>query len=294
MRSIFARAFGSHPSSEFEFAMGSRIGWDHVFKGINNQDGHFLLSDQNVIIGVVADGCTSKNFSEVGALLGAPVIGTIIGENALAILSRDANSTVFSQAAFWERCRQDALAKIRELARSMGSSLTQVVFDYFLFTVLGVLITPKISVFVSIGDGIEIVNSDIMKIGPFPDNEPPYFGHGLLEPGQVKIDQALLRFRIQKIIATDQLVNFLIGSDGVNYLLKAVDKNVPGQQQKVGLVSQFWTEDIYFKNPAAVTMRLNLLSRETQSIDYRAQRVTKYAAILRDDTTLIAGRRKRK
>jgi len=276
----------------FELAGGTVIGKDHYANKYNNQDAYHVGQEQDIIAAFVCDGCgdkTTSGYSEVGAQIGSRVLTTA----TLRIAKRFSNWATFLEkdsSFFWELVRQEALTTIELLCRQMGEKVSEIVIKYFLFTTIGVLITPKWAQFVSIGDGVIIVNNQELQIGPFPDNMPPYLGYSLV---QSSIDKESLKFQIQHTIKTDDLNSFLIGCDGVVDLIKAKSLTIPSLNKMVGLIDQFWGEDLFFRNPFAVSRRLTAINRDRTIMNPEKGRIDIEHGLLRDDTTLVVGRRKK-
>lgn len=278
-------------NEQFEIAGGTVCGRDHFQSGKNNHDAyHWLMSDQ-AIIAIVCDGCGSGKHSEVGAQLGARLIAEAIARQRCRFGD---HLLVFSLRveSLLERARLDVLAQLRVLANSMGESLTQIVNDYFLFTALGVLITPYRCSTFSLGDGIIIVNEEITRLGPFVANEPPYLAYGLVGSSLTQSQPELLNFQIHQCMPTAAVKSILIGTDGVADLIKTAEKKMPGKKEFVGQVSQFWQEDRYFKNPDMVRRKLTLVNREVVKVDQKNNQVIREIGLLPDDTTLVVIRKK--
>lgn len=257
----------------FEIAAGTVIGRDHRHVGRNNQDAWVVTHDEDLTVGIVADGCSSGAHSEVGAKLGVK----ILAEN-LRLQYRQ------RQSVDWDRAMRQVLARIDVLVGSMGGNYRQVVEEYFLFTLVGVVIDARNATFFALGDGTVIVNGTQLPLGPFPNNAPPYMGYGLLD-GRVDIDQNLIRLTPWEPVESDALHHFLVGSDGVDDISAHRERMMPGLTQPIGPVSQFWEQDRYFGgNEVLVSRQLNLMGRDWP-------RTNPDAGLLSDDTTIIVGRK---
>jgi len=272
----------------FEFACGSVIGRDHREANKNNHDsGHWHIAS-DFSVAVVCDGCGSGKHSEVGAAIGARLVVAAIVNTIGKFKSSDSKDRLGGYP-FWERVRQDVLAEMRVLINRMGGSFSETVKDYFLFTVVGAVLSPVGVSFFSLGDGIVIVNGAIVRLGPFPRNEPPYLAYALVENSV--IDPKGVEFNIVSHHEIGTINSFLLGTDGVGDLIEAADTKVPGKDELVGPINQFWTDDRFFSNPFMIGRRLALIGRDTQTIDWKRQKMERENGILKDDTTLIVGRR---
>ncbi len=250
-----------------ELAGGSVTGADHRRTGRGNQDAFTWRRGQRALVAVVCDGCGSGRHSEVGAKLGARLV------TEAAVHHLDAGAPA-AEPATWSRVARDLLAQLRLLANAMGGSLTDTVADYFLFTVVGVAVTPAWTVVFAAGDGLIAVNGDTRQLGPFPGNQPPYLAYALVDgepaPG----------LAIEARLPTADLTSALVGTDGAVDLASA---DLPPET--------LWTDDALFRNRDAVRRRLALLAAERVTPDWDARRLVRARGRLPDDTTVIALRR---
>ena len=118
----------------------------------------------------------------------------------------------------------------------------------------------------------------------FPDNAPPYVAYGLLRPAE--------GFAVLRRLDTTALDSLLIGTDGAADLAALAGARVPGTDEPVGPLARWWQDDRFFRNPDAVRRRLALLNSPGWRRD-SAGRLAPEPPLLRDDTTLVALRRRR-
>lgn len=273
----------------FQFAHGTVIGKDHRDIGKNNNDGWHTCFENDFFIGVVCDGCGKAEHSEVGAKLGARIIVEALRKRVERLVRYTDQKTFLRLGyRFLGTVHQSLFAELGVIAELMGGSFSRTVSDYFLFTVVGVILSPLGATFFSIGDGYIVINGEVNKLGTFPKNEPPYLAYGLVDSS---IDPELIRFKVLAHRELESIRSFLLGTDGVEGLIKAAELKIPGQDELVGPISQFWTNDSFYSNSFAIDRRLTLIGRDTQKIDWQAQKVLKENGQLKDDTTLIVGRR---
>jgi len=255
-------------SIQFEYAMGSIIGRNHVATGKNNQDAYRVVLRSQFIVAVVCDGCGSGKHSEVGAKLGAKIVTDAIAD----LLDQ---GMAISNPNFWDILKTNLFQKLIDIvaiANDAQESVMEFVNDYLLFTIVGAVITASETVTFSMGDGAIAVNGKLTQIPAYPDNAPPYLAYGLYRPDAVS-------FEICDRIPTSELESILIATDGIDDLIAVED------------VSQFWQEDKYFKNPDAIRRKLSMLNREEIKPDWTKRELVKRSGILSDDTTLIVIRR---
>jgi hypothetical protein len=265
--------------NQFEIAAGSVIGRYHLRIGKNNQDSYYILNnyEKEITIAVVCDGCGSCLHSEVGAKIGANLVVNVI------------NATWNNQSLddqFWQEVHQNIIEKLRNIITNFNDDLLLLVSNYFLFTIVGAIITPSETVTFAIGDGIIAVNDEIITIDEFPDNAPPYLAYKLFNPNSQKYD-----FQIYHRLPTAEVNSILIGTDGVKDLINNEQQRLPGKTEQVGNLSQFWQEDRYFKNSDMIRRRLSLINQEITKPNWENHCLEKIPGLLSDDTTLIAMRR---
>lgn len=271
--------------TEFQFAAASVVGRDHREAGRNNEDSFLVSSGDKSHIALIADGCGSSPHSEVGAKLGLKILANVFLGN-LGYLD------VESPASFFAISRHAALFRLEQVVRGMQGAFGENLWDYFLFTVVGVIIADDRAVFFSLGDGTMIVNGENIPIGPFPNNEPPYLTYGLRKTSLSSKAPHLLNFQVHRNLRVEELKNFLIGSDGIGDLIRARDLLIPGKEEVVGSIDQFWSNDRYFKNPDALRRRLFLVNRDTQVINWETRQADHNNGHLPDDTTMVVGRQR--
>jgi len=265
----------------FDIAAGSVTGRDHLWAGRNNQDAYSWACLDQALLAVVCDGCGSGKHSEVGAQIGARLL--------VAAMTRALSHPT---PAFWCRVRHAVLAQLRRLAEQMGGSLAHTVQDYLLFTVVGALVTPWRTFLFSLGDGVMMANGELIPLGPFPDNAPPYLAYALLDAKNCRAPATPCEFQMQRILPTTAVQSIVLGTDGLEAFLHSATRPIPGKQVTVGPLSQFWQEERYFTNPDTVWRTLALVNREMVQPNWEAQRLDRHPGLLPDDTTLIVIRRR--
>jgi Protein phosphatase 2C len=268
----------------WEVAGGTIAGTEHRRLGRNAQDSYYSISDERATIAIVCDGCGSGQDSEVGAKIGA----RLVAETLRRSLPDDPNLSLAND--FWEQVRNHVLMRLENLVLAMGTDKycldREIIQHYFLFTVVGTILTPKAATLFSIGDGVIIVNGLIQNLGTFANNAPPYLAYELLFPGAEQ-----WKFQIQPPIAIESLDSILIGTDGVCDLIAAADQKIPGKNQLVGDIAQFWQRDAYFNNPDLIRRQLFLINREITKADWSNKQLFHQTGFLPDDTTFLVIRR---
>lgn len=245
----------------FEIAGGSVAGRAHVHARRNNQDAWHTLTRDGFTVAVVADGCGSGHRSEAGALLGVRILAEAL---AGGLPSSDSPDLVLETA----RLRLlDALGTIARALDPGGREPRAVVAQYLLFTLVGAVLTPSWSAVFALGDGLAYVNGERIAVS-YPDDTPPYAAYSLTGSSLTDSRPDLLRFRVLRLLPTDEVESILVGTDGVADL------------EGAGPLRRFWEDDRSFANPYHVARQLHLANGGGR-------------ALLPDDTTLVVVRRRR-
>lgn len=273
-------------SKEFEIASGSIIGQYHLRIHMNNQDNYIVTEHPDHIVAVVCDGCGSGVTSEVGATLGSSIVAWELSASGLHRLGDNVDEIKLCL----ERVRRLVVDRITAIAFKSGLPFVATIADSFLFTIVAAVIGKDSTYIVSFGDGFYALNGDVREIGPFKNNAPPYIAYGAIEE-HLK-DNADLEFVLNEYIDTSELKSLMIGTDGVAELIDAAEEKVPGKRELVGPISQFWDNDLFFSNQAAICRKLALVNRSVTKIDRRNVRLIQEHGYLKDDTTLVTIRRR--
>jgi Protein phosphatase 2C len=268
----------------FEIAGGSIPGFDHIKPGqpvwMNNQDGYAIRSADDHIVAIVCDGCGSKPHAEVGAQLGSQLVSRLIAEQVPFIRG----NPVFGVREAVLQIQHTIVWHLLELARLVGNqrAIDGILANYFLFTIVGTLITPEQTVVFSFGDGVIALNGAVTVIDSGPDNMPAYIAYRALKS---TISDDRLIFNIHSVMPTKDVHSILIGCDGVADFIAAAEHPLPGKSELVGPLSQFWTDEKFVTNPDRIRRRLAQANRE------RVEDGQIKHGLLHDDTTLVVARR---
>lgn len=254
-------------------AGGSTMGRDHRDRGRNNQDAWITVQTDDLVIGIVADGCGSGTHNEVGARLGVTLLSELLRQQL-----------VTSGSINWPRAQRQLLARLDCLATTLGGSYRQAVEDYLLFTLIGVVMTSHITTFFAVGDGVVAINGQISHLGPWPDNMPPYIGYNLLD-GRITLNPETTHLRPWQELPTAEIESWFIGTDGVSDIVSCQGQTLPGQTTVIQPLSEFWENDRYISgNPDLLSRQLRLMARDWPRSNPEPGRLS-------DDTTIIIGRR---
>jgi hypothetical protein len=279
----------------FQIAGGSVPGTRHTMPGkpgwINNQDAFYWNETDESIIAVVCDGCGSCEHSEIGAHVVARFLIQALSDEVHRYVRQIEGPDIICKIR-WNRIKTAVLSQIYVLAAAMEKqSLSRTINDYFLFTIVGAVITSYYTFIFSLGDGVFMVNSQVTKLGPFTNNEPPYIAYNITGSKLTDNHPEFLNFVVEPVIPTSEIFSLVVGSDGLADLISAADICLPHRSNEViGNISQFWTDDSFFDNPDNIRRRLAIINKEgARAISCTTAVIT--SGPLPDDTTLIVIRR---
>lgn len=264
-------------NDRFVVGAGTVAGRQHRLSGSNAQDAFAWRSTPRWTAAVVCDGCSGGAHSEVGAQLGAPIFLSALGVQLDAASPGRAPGEQ-DLIACLERARQATVAHLRRLARAMGAHRERSLVDYFLFTVVGVVVAESRTLIFSRGDGLYALNGEVVIQPPFPGNRPPYLADDLLAPPE---HAATPRWQFQVSLPTTEVRSVLIASDGAARYASLVGRSIPGSREPIAPLSQFWENDRFVRHPDAIRRYLARLTRPSEDGEM----------LLDDDTTIVVARR---
>jgi len=273
-------------TEEFEIASGSIIGQYHLRIGFNNQDNCFITENPHRITAVVCDGCGSSITSEVGSTLGSSMVAWELGASGIDCVGNNREEAEMCL----ERARRFIVDRITAIAFKVGQPFLKVITESFLFTIVAAVMGKDYTYVLSFGDGFYAINGQLHEIGPFENNAPPFIAYGAIEEHVKNVSD--LKFVLHEIMPTPEVESLLLASDGLKDLAQAEEQRMPGKQELVGPVSQFWTDDLYFSNEVALSRKLAMVNRSVAKMDRQRTRLIHEIGYLKDDTTLVAIRRK--
>lgn len=298
----------------WEFASATTIGSHHraELAPHNGQDALYYHYDpeQETGLAVVADGCGSSPYSEVGAHLGVRLLAEIWHNNQMKAPGYNKrwpwdHFVIPAQAELLEDMICPLVERLRAVLCSLGEvtaadRLRDAVTNYGLFTLNGVVFDHYGAVFFCIGDGVTIINGDATEIKPpeqpDPENEgrvltnaPRYLGYSVLDPA------VPVEMRFYRVLPTRELSSFVVASDGLGPLLDCADTLLPGERRMVGPIDQLWEVDANFTEDSPRLQRwLNLAARTKKKLrrgpDGSLPELDTFPGLLDDDTTFIVGR----
>ncbi len=278
----------------FRFSSGIVIGADHVKSKKNCQDAMLVIEKRDLVVAVVGDGCgdpVDSPYSEVGSRMGVTLIANQIA-GRLESVARWRWNFLLQGKDFWSGVQKHTINQIEDNGHGMGGSFSQNIIKHFLFTIVGMVITPDITLFFGAGDGYYFLNGRMFPLlTKDADNMPPYLAYNLVETTLKKMSAEDLRLKVFQTVQTRSVTSAMISTDGIEGILQNPSKIVPGTRTPVGDVHQFWTNAEYYENPNSLGWRLNLLASEKRKIDWDAQELEIQPAVVTDDLAMVIASR---
>jgi hypothetical protein len=253
-------------------ATGSLIGREHVRTQRNNQDGLGLVCQDDLVVAVVTDGCSSGRYSEVGARLGAGWLAQWVPVYAERYGS-------VQSPAFLEAVTEGFLTYLHGVARRFHperEAMPVTIQDYLLFTFLVVAMTPVETCIFGLGDGVFGLNGEMHTLDAGADNAPPYLAYRLVEEaltGPVGPLQPVIHAHCPTAVVE----HLVIATDGAIEIDQRADERLPNGDP-VGGVRAMALDPRYGRNPSLLQKRLTVMGD-----------VNRW---LHDDTTMVLIQRK--
>lgn len=193
----------------------------------NNQDAVYVTNNQKFSIGVIADGCGSGTNSEVGAQLGVRFVSKLIKE-------------CIDSKIEWKSILKDKIQSYsKSLAEKHSSNPADFFNNYLLNTIIGFVKHENLITIFHCGDGV-IINGGQIKILN-QNNRPQYVNKEFI--GEPEGD-----FKFQEFTYSGQTI--LIGSDGVEVLIKAIQKR---EICEFSDVNEFLNSELNYSSPIGIT-----------------------------------------
>ena len=186
---------------------------------INNQDALAIRELTNGLVAVLCDGCSSLPFSGIGADIGANIIAQILKA------SLPTNGQI--KNLNWSKLTAIVVQELRkEIAKYTADNSVEAfekaVTERFLFTATALVAVGDLAVVASFGDGLVIVDDEIIDPPPPILNSPPYLGYLLLQNSAYHTPElnSHLQFLVIKKLELSKLAKGLVvGTDGLRQLL---------------------------------------------------------------------------
>lgn len=233
----------------FTVASASIIGSSHRKLYYNNQDAYHYYEDNDIMIGVVADGCGSSAYSEVGSRLGVDFVVNFCKKH-------------FSKKPFDAELLRDGIVGFMKNIIKNQETTEEIDFieNYLYFTLFGFIVQAERTYIFHSGDGLYHLNDKEVLVEQ--NNRPNYIAKSLISGmAKIEIDS----------IETSKLERLMVSTDGLTHLNEKFleSETIEGMNQ----LSDFFDHDDYFDDMIALPKFLTNLSVNLN--------------ILKDDTSMI-------
>lgn len=277
----------------FTVFSGSIAGTEHIRPGQpgcrNNQDAMVTFVSDELIIGIVCDGCGSGDHSEFASRLQANTLAAALRIHIprLGLDQCDQEVAEHRVARLLHQVQQHMVGQLSAVAHAMlspGDSFQNLIQHHFLATVVGFVITERWTFQFHCGDGAYGVNGSFNVLQPMAFNAPAYPGYLLTGSSALQQDPTLFDLKLLGIQPADTVNSVWVGSDGVVDLNKAAERCLPGKMRTVGPLAKFWDNSDFQRNPTSLQRLLNLANLD---VPLTSAFPNPSRGLLPDDTTLI-------
>lgn len=212
----------------FEFLTGSIRGFDHQYG--NNQDWFIHGEKDGVLYGFVADGCGSADHSEVGAKLGlAHLERTLLRSLSQSLSLSELPQVLYEELIqfIYRMAYQQAFGHMENGPDFSGLTSSRIISDdevskmakfmarqvrnYWLFTVIGFIVTEELTLVFRVGDGAIRVNETCFFYRA-KDNAPLYPAYQVIPWDAPKSALSNSGFEVLEV-DTSSLDLLMIGTD---------------------------------------------------------------------------------
>lgn len=194
-------------------------GFTHVNPGqpgkINNQDALATRESPKGLVAVLCDGCSSQPFSGTGADIGANLIAGIINKKLL--------SGCEIEKLDWTEITNETSRLLKTEIRKFTlndsvPAFEKAAIERFSFTAIVLVITGDIATVASFGDGLVIIDDEVIDLQPPILNSPPYLCYLLVQKSAYHTEEfkQYLEFNPIRTLQLSSLAKgLIIGTDGL-------------------------------------------------------------------------------
>lgn len=266
---------------------GTTIGANHIktpniLLGQPNQDSYSICSSNKIqaVVGVICDGCSEGNYNEFGAMFASRFISkTIIKKMEYYNLDSISYLTILQET------ENELLHQMKDISLYFDN-----LYNGFMFTIIGFILHQGLIIVFSCGDGIYgySTNNELknIKIGPYPENKPPYLTYNMIDTAtynHIKILEIIDAVLYEKYNQTFEAL--YIASDGICDFLKLEGECFPGKPKtQICSIEEFWKNPEYEKDDK---ISLYLRKINLDRTKHENNKLIHNLGKLNDDTTII-------
>lgn len=204
-------------------ATATAMGSAHVNAGqpgkVNNQDALAMRESDKGLIAVLCDGCGSQPHSGTGADIGANIIAQIINTHLHRVGK--------VERLDWNKITADITQLLKKEIDKFtldGSTLAfeKAVVERFLFTAIVLVVVGDTAIVASFGDGVVIIDDEVINIESPILNSPPYLGYLLVKNNAYHTTEfsSYLKFSVIRTLQLSSLSKgVVVGTDGLSKLV---------------------------------------------------------------------------
>lgn len=219
------------------------VGRSHLRNFKNRQDACSLFqgeaNDLPLTIGIICDGCSGGDNSEVGATLAS----AFLVRQALYLAQKGISASLIPDILYQELI---SFLKLQLMSHKFINEQDKVNFieNHLLFTVVGFILTPTDCVAFITGDGVVVINEEVIVKNAA--NMPSYPAYHLVDRSKLKANASELPTTFETLaLEYSSLERIAIGSDAWADELDLIEtgaiwgfKNAAGLQRQVNIWSQ--------------------------------------------------------
>lgn len=196
----------------FSVKVGKVIGRGHLLVGKNCQDSFRIktevINDDTYYVAWISDGCSEGERSEVGAHLATQ----FLLNRSIELIKDDSLPLEAISIFLYDDLQKFLKTNLDSFGFTDPLQKVSYIKDHLLFTLIGFIIGPKHSLIMAFGDGLIILNNEIV-LRDFND-ESPYPAYHLIDPQYLNPNRRPIDdfFEIYPI-DTQSITRLAIGSD---------------------------------------------------------------------------------
>lgn len=219
----------NHYANKIPFVVGgaTQQGTTHIFDNSNNQDALSIFINDDFMIGIVCDGCSSTHDELRNSFSNNEIGAKLISYNLSTILQKYLSTNKVFDESFLESVAESLFNRLHSFINSLLEDDEKekeiFIYDYLMTTILCFVVTEDNYIIFSCGDGVIGINDDIQSL----DENGFYFSSSLLSvccPTFYSKPIKTNKFNVNYFGKTSELQNIFLATDGFNDI---VDKYNP-------------------------------------------------------------------
>jgi len=215
--------------ADFDIQSFSIIGRKHAIHEDPNQDYSAIYEGESFLIATICDGCSGARSSHFGSMIGSQIFNAEVAKiipfhfidecTDISLVEHNVRCIVMYAVAELRKTISHIVGKLYSAPEKFESyhahSRLTILMDYFLFTLLSVIVTKKYAIIIACGDGVFYRDGAELELAveePFSQTYVPEFLCELFGPSAKPCPIKIM------VTSVDKIKNMFIASDGVLYL----------------------------------------------------------------------------